>query len=86
MSMALSRRRPRWSAAQIANVLKGSTSRYLRKRFPELKRICGRDQVWTQTSDVATAGQVAAETIRRSIEECQGKGPLRGWPALIPIP
>ena len=64
---------PRWSPAQIANLLKGYTSRYLRERFPELKRICGRDQLWTQTDSVGTAGQVAAETIRRYIEECQGK-------------
>ena len=64
---------PRWSPAQIANVLKGYTSRYLRERFPELKRMCGRDQLWTQTYYVGTAGQVAAETIQRYIEECQGK-------------
>jgi putative transposase len=64
---------PRWSPAQIANVLKGYTSRHLRERFPDLKRICGRDQLWTQTYYVGTAGQVAAETIQRYIEECQGK-------------
>ena len=64
---------PRWSPAQIANLLKGYTSRYLRERFPELKRVCGRDQLWTQTYYVGTAGHVAAETIRRYIDECQGK-------------
>ena len=64
---------PRWSPAQIANLLKGYTSRSLRERFPRLKRICGRDPLWTQSYDVGTAGPVAAETIRRYIEECQGK-------------
>ncbi len=43
---------PRWSPAQIANLLKGYTSRYLR----ELKRACGRDQLWTQAYYVGTAG------------------------------
>lgn len=64
---------PRWSPAQIANVLKGYTSRFLREKFPELKEICGKDQLWTQAYYVGTAGEVSALTIRRYIEECQGK-------------
>ena len=64
---------PRWSPAQIANVLKGYSSRYLREKFPELKKLCGREQLWTQAYYVGTAGTVAAEVIRRYIEECQGK-------------
>lgn len=64
---------PRWSPAQIANVLKGYTSRYLREEFPHLKRLCGQDQLWTQAYYVGTVGQVSAETIRHYIQECQGK-------------
>ncbi|NBJ13132.1 IS200/IS605 family transposase [Microvirga arsenatis] len=64
---------PRWAPAQIANLLKGYTSRYLHEQFPELKRICGRDQSWTQTYYVGTAEQVAAEAIQRNIKEFRGK-------------
>ncbi len=64
---------PRWSPAQIANVLKGYTSRLLRECFPGLGQACGKDQLWTQSYYVGTAGDVAAETIRRYIEECQGR-------------
>jgi putative transposase len=64
---------PRVSPAQIANLLKGYTSRYLRERFPALIRKTGREQLWTQAYYVGTAGSVSAEVIRRYIAECQGK-------------
>ena len=64
---------PRWSPATVAGLLKVYTSRRLRLRFPHLKRHCGRDQLWTQSYYVGTAGSVSAEVIRRDIEECQGK-------------
>ena len=64
---------PRWSPAALANLLKGYTSRHLRERFEHLKRLCGREQLWTQAYFVATVGQASAETVRRYIEECQGK-------------
>ena len=64
---------PRFSPAEIANLLKGYSSRYLRERFPHLKRVCGKDHLWTQSYYVGTAGAVSAETIRRYIMECQGK-------------
>lgn len=53
--------------------LKGYSSRYLRERFPHLKRACGKEHLWTQSYYVGTAGNVSAETIRRYIMECQGK-------------
>jgi len=64
---------PRFSPAEIANLLKGSSSRYLRERFPYLKRVCGKEHLWTQAYYVGTAGSVSAEMIRRYIMECQGK-------------
>ena len=64
---------PRLSPAQIANLLKGYSSRYLRQRFPHLKKVCGQDHLWTQAYYVGTAGAVSAETIKRYISECQGK-------------
>lgn len=63
---------PRWAPATIAGLLKGYTSRKLRERFPKLKRLCGREQLWTQAYYVGTAGSVSAEVIRRYIAECQG--------------
>ena len=64
---------PRFSPANIANLLKGYTSRYLRIRFPRLAKATGRDQLWTRAYYVGTAGAVSAETIRRYITESQGK-------------
>jgi hypothetical protein len=63
----------RWSPALLANLLKGHPSKYLRERFPRLKRLCGPDQLWSQAYCIGTVGQVSAETIRRYIQECQGK-------------
>jgi putative transposase len=63
---------PRFSPAQIANLLKGCGSRSLREKFPHLKKVCGREQLWTQAYYVGTVGQVSAEVVRRDIAECQG--------------
>ncbi len=64
---------PRCSPAMLANLLKGHASRYLREKFPRLKKVCGKDQLGTQRYYVGTAGMVSAETIKRSITDCQGK-------------
>ena len=64
---------PRFSPAMIANLLKGYSSRFLREKFPHLKKVCGKEHLWTQSYDVGTAGTVSAQTIRRYISECQGK-------------
>jgi len=64
---------PRFSPAMIANLLKGHSSRYLREKFPRLKKICRKDHLWTQSYYVGTAGTVSAETIKWYILECKGK-------------
>ena len=64
---------PRFSPSQIANLLKGYSSRYLREKFPKLKQICGPEQLWTRAYYIGTAGNVSAETIKRYITECQGQ-------------
>lgn len=38
---------PRFSPALIANVLKRYSSRYVRETFPHLKKLCGKDHLWT---------------------------------------
>lgn len=63
---------PRLSPSEIANLLKGYSSRYLRHRFPHLKKLCGKDHLWTQAYYVGTAGAVSEEIIKRYITECQG--------------
>ena len=63
---------PRFSPAMIDNLLKGHSSRYLRERFPHLKKVCGKEHVWTQSYYVGTAGAVSAEAIKQYITECQG--------------
>jgi putative transposase len=63
---------PRFSPALIANLLKGESSRGLRAKFPHLKKLCGKEHLWTQSYYVATAGRVSVETIKRYIEECPG--------------
>ena len=64
---------PRFSPALIANLLKGYSSRYLREKFPHLKKVCGKEHLWTSSYYVGTAGNVSAETIKRYIVENQGK-------------
>jgi putative transposase len=64
---------PRFSPALIANLLKGYTSRFLRETYPHLKKMCGKDHLWTSSYYVGTAGNVSAETIKRYIVENQGK-------------
>lgn len=64
---------PRFSPANIANLLKGYTSKYLRAKFPQLKRLCGKDHLWTQAYYVGTAGHVSAEVIKRYITDSCGK-------------
>lgn len=64
---------PRFSPANIANILKGYSSRFLREKFPYLKKACGKDSLWTSAYYVGTAGHVSAEVIKRYITQCQGK-------------
>ena len=64
---------PRFSPAMIANLLKGYSSRFLREKFPHLKKVRGEEHPWTQSYYVGTAGEVSAQTIRRYIAQCQGK-------------
>lgn len=64
---------PRFSPALLANVLKGYSSRFLQETFPHLKKVCGKEHLWTSSYYVGTAGAVSAETIKRYITQCQGK-------------
>lgn len=62
---------PRFSPAMIANLLKGYSSRFLREKFPHLKKMYGKEHLWTRSYYVGTAGTVPTEIIKRYITECQ---------------
>jgi len=64
---------PAVSPSDIAGLLKGYTSRKLRERFPHLIKLCGKEQLWSQSYYVGSVGDMSAETVRRYIEECLGK-------------
>jgi len=55
----------------IANLLKGHSLRFLRAKFTHLKKLCGKEHLWTQSYYVGTGGRVSPETIKRYIVECQ---------------
>lgn len=64
---------PKWSPSKIVGMLKGYTSFILRGKYPWLKKVCGKDELWTSSYYVGTAGNMSAQTIIRYITECQGK-------------
>ena len=53
----------------IRDRFKGVSARWLRERFPELKKLVSKDALWTRTYYIGTAGHVSSETIRKYIEE-----------------
>src|SRR2546423_11844633 len=40
---------PRFSPALIANLFKRYSSRYVREKFPPLKKVCGKKRLWTSS-------------------------------------
>ena len=50
----------------IVKAFKGRSSNYLRKEFPELKKL---PTLWTNSYFVSTAGNVSSEVIKRYIED-----------------
>lgn len=66
---------PKYAPADLARLFKGITSRRLMQAFPHLRRVYWgkRATLWAEGYYVGTAGHVSAETIKRYIEESQGK-------------
>lgn len=50
----------------VMKAVKGRTSYYLRREFPQLKKL---PSLWTNSYFVSTAGNVSSETIKRYIED-----------------
>jgi putative transposase len=60
---------PRTSVAEAVKILKGGTSRVLRKEFPELEEFLWGDSFWSDGYFAETVGQVEEEVIRKYIDE-----------------
>ena len=63
---------PRDSVADVVQVLKGGTSRVLRKEFPELQEFLWGDSFWADGYFAETVGKVDAEVVKKYIKQ-QGR-------------
>lgn len=68
----LIRLKPSDSVAQVVNIMKGATSRILRKEFPEIEEFLWGDSFWADGYFAETVGKVDEMVIRRYIEEQHG--------------
>ena len=59
---------PRLSPSEIVNIIKGYSSRKMRQEFLQLKKII-KDELWTRTYFIGSAGTVTSETIKKYIAE-----------------
>ena len=58
---------PQFGIHRLIKYLKGTSSRYLRQEFPQLKRRL--PSLWTNSYFVATTGGVTLETLKRYVED-----------------
>lgn len=56
---------PQLAVHKLVKAFKGRSSYYLRREFPQLRKI---PSLWTNSYFVSTAGNVSNETIRKYIE------------------
>lgn len=63
---------PRMSASQAVNIMKGYSSRHLRRQFDWLKKLHDKPKLWASSYYWGTTGNVSAQAVKRYIEECQG--------------
>ena len=59
---------PRNSVAEVIQILKGGTSRVIRKEYPELEEFLWGDSFWADGYFAETIGRVDEATIRRYIQ------------------
>ena len=60
------------SISEVVQILKGGTSRVIRKDFPELEEFLWGDSFWADGYFAETVGQVEEEVVRKYIREQQG--------------
>ena len=63
--------KPKDSVARAVQLLKGVTSRVIRKEFPELEEFLWGDSFWTDGYFAETVGKVDEAIVRKYIEEQQ---------------
>ncbi len=61
------------SVAGVVHILKGGTSRVIRKEFPELEEFLWGDSLWADGYFAESVGQVNEEIVRKYIREQQGR-------------
>jgi len=61
--------KPSDSVAKTVQLLKGATSRIIRKEFPELEEFLWGDSFWADGYFVETVGKIEEAIIRKYIEE-----------------
>ncbi len=59
---------PKANLSNIVNVIKGTTSRYLRQEFPETKKLLWGDAFWSDSYFVASTGQVSLDVLMQYVE------------------
>ena len=60
---------PKWSPADVAKILKGTSARWLLKQFPHIR---ANGHLWTNSYYVGTAGAVSSDVINRYIAAQKG--------------
>ena len=60
---------PSNSVAEVAQILKGGTSRVIRKEFPELEEFLWGDSFWADGYFAESIGQIDEEIVRKYIRE-----------------
>ena len=60
---------PSDSVADVVHILKGGTSRVIRKEFPELEEFLWGDSFWADGYFAETVGKVDEEVVRRYIRQ-----------------
>ena len=63
---------PKESVSKVVNLLKGGSSRILRKEFPELEEFLWGDSFWADGYFAETVGTVEEEVVRKYIKTQKG--------------
>lgn len=64
--------KPSVTLSKFINSLKSVSSRMIRKEFPEVKEVLGKDKFWSPSYFLASVGQVTLDDVKKYVEN-QGK-------------
>ncbi len=68
---------PRYSVAKVVQLLKGGSSRIVRKEFPELEEWLWGDSFWADGYFAESVGQLQEDIIKRYIREQRDSEPQK---------